>query len=171
MQSCHLCHVLVAIFKILIFWIERNHEEQNESLSIFTLASIWLPVRFSADHQCLIFVRQIHNSSAHWAPGKFQRHGVWSKVFASRVDYHFVDYRFNDGSSNGLEAFLTPSYDLVIAVYNKKEFCTLTVTDTRLQDGLWVISYCYLQNCEFIKSNFPRNLNNLTSVDNIELFG
>ncbi|XP_076450797.1 neurobeachin-like protein 1 [Babylonia areolata] len=46
-------------------------------------------------------------------------------------------YIFSDGSNNGLEAFLTPSYDLVIAVYNKKEFCTLTVTDTRLQDGLW----------------------------------
>ena len=52
--------------------------------------------------------------------------------------YDFCFYRFNDGSNNGLEAFVTPSYDLVVAVYNKKEFCTLTVTETRLQDGLWV---------------------------------
>lgn len=46
-------------------------------------------------------------------------------------------YTFSDGANNGLEAFLTPSYDLVVAVYNKKEYSTLTVTDTRLQDGLW----------------------------------
>ncbi|XP_025103761.1 neurobeachin-like protein 1 isoform X2 [Pomacea canaliculata] len=46
-------------------------------------------------------------------------------------------YTFNDGFNNGLEAFITPNYDLVVAVYNKKEYCTLTVTDTRLHDGLW----------------------------------
>ncbi|KAK7111968.1 hypothetical protein V1264_011504 [Littorina saxatilis] len=46
-------------------------------------------------------------------------------------------YTFSEGSNHGLEAFVTPSYDLVVAVYNKKEYCTLTVTETRLQDGLW----------------------------------
>ncbi|KAK7507554.1 hypothetical protein BaRGS_00001489, partial [Batillaria attramentaria] len=46
-------------------------------------------------------------------------------------------YTFNDGPNNGLEAFITPSYDLVVAVYNKKEYCTLAVTDTSLQNGLW----------------------------------
>ena len=61
--------------------------------------------------------------------------GEFSSVFCCCC---FFVFRFTDGSNNGLEAFVTPGYDLVIAVYNKKEFCTLTVTDTRLQDGLWV---------------------------------
>lgn len=46
-------------------------------------------------------------------------------------------YTLNDGSNHGLEAFITPTDDFVVAVYNRKDYTTLTVADTGLVDGLW----------------------------------
>ena len=45
---------------------------------------------------------------------------------------------FNNQHNCGMEVFVTPAYNLVVAVFNKKEYCCLSIINTGLQDGLWV---------------------------------
>lgn len=45
---------------------------------------------------------------------------------------------FVSNSGCGFEAFVTMDYDLVVSVYNRKEHCSVEVTDTSLGDEHWV---------------------------------
>ncbi|XP_078323505.1 neurobeachin-like protein 1 isoform X4 [Crassostrea virginica] len=46
-------------------------------------------------------------------------------------------YSFVSNSGCGFEAFVTMDYDLVVSVYNRKEHCSVEVTDTSLGDEHW----------------------------------
>ncbi|XP_055956982.1 neurobeachin-like protein 1 [Patella vulgata] len=46
-------------------------------------------------------------------------------------------YNISGSHGNGIEGFFTPDGTLVIGVYSKKEYCTLTLENHQLSDNLW----------------------------------
>ncbi|XP_021366386.1 neurobeachin-like protein 1 isoform X2 [Mizuhopecten yessoensis] len=53
------------------------------------------------------------------------------------TSYRRILYSFVSSAGCGFEAFVTPTFDIVIAVYNRKEYSTVIVTETGLHDNLW----------------------------------
>ncbi|XP_069107826.1 neurobeachin-like protein 1 isoform X1 [Argopecten irradians] len=53
------------------------------------------------------------------------------------TSYRRILYSFMSSSGCGFEAFVTPNFDIVIAVYNRKEYSAVIVTETGLGDNLW----------------------------------
>lgn len=46
-------------------------------------------------------------------------------------------YSFSTSSGSGFEAFFTPENYLVVAVYNRKDYCSVCLSDYPLKDSVW----------------------------------
>ena len=47
-------------------------------------------------------------------------------------------FSFSTSSGSGFEAFFTPENVLVVAVYNRKDYCSVCLSDYPLKDSFWV---------------------------------